>query len=478
MLNARDSLAMRFVVCLGLIPLGASLARGQTVRVTVDSRAEVIGIMFRIAGASDFSNGSVQPYIRQIDSAFAPHKDHPVFREINRLRKEHGLALSAVTSMAPQISDPVTFAERAPLDASSSMLSGAWHGAEARAFLTRARDFARVARVATFVRAQQPMYDSASARMRRLVESRVHVEWTSSFFGEPPGDVFIVSPLLVNSSGNFAADFNDGTTHERYAYLGVPRADSLGFPVIPPDVLPIVIHEFNHSFVNHVVESKSAELRPFGEQIYRVVQRSMRALAYSSWQTMLNESIVRAAVIRHLLAHEGQAAGELEIRSQRAMGFVWMGELVALLGEYETGRARYPTFAAFMPRIVDYYSGLPSRVERLVADFEQQRPRILSASIRDSATGVDPLLDKIVFHFDQPVDAIISLVGNFGGSTPELTSARFDPTHTTLTLGVKLEPGRDYVLPLGPGAFVGRNGYPLQTFVLRFRTAAPAKPAN
>lgn len=117
-------------MCLTLTALGASLAHGQTVRVVDDPRGEVIGILFRIAGAPDFSNGAVQPYIRQIDSAFAPFKDHPVFSEINRLRNQYGLSLSAVLSMAPQITDPVTFRERSPVDAASSTLSRGWRGAE------------------------------------------------------------------------------------------------------------------------------------------------------------------------------------------------------------------------------------------------------------------------------------------------------------------------------------------------------------
>jgi hypothetical protein len=462
---------IRYLTFAVFLLLGSSNARGQSIRVAVDTRAEVIGILFRLAGASDFGNGTVQPYIRQVDSAFAPFKGHPVFAEINRLRRQSGLSLSSVTTMAPQITDPITFGERAPIDAPSSTLSGAWRGADARPFLAHARDFARVARVADFLRYQQPVYDSVGGRFERLLEARGHLRWISRFFGGPPSDVFIVSPLLVNSSGNFAADFHDGTVHERYAFLGVRSADSLGFPIVPPDIVPLVIHEFSHSFVNPVVESRSADLRAHAEQIHRTIAGSMRALAYDSWTTMLNESVVRASVIRHTLAHEGQTAAARAAGAERGRGFVWLDELVALLGEYESDRRLYPTLAAFMPRIVEYYRTLAPRIDRLVADFERRRPRIVSSSIRDSATNVDPAVTTLVFRFDRPVETIVDLVGDHGGSTPPLTSATFDASQTTLTLGVRLARGRSYVLPLGPGAFVDRDGYPLQEFRLRFRTA-------
>jgi len=184
-----------------------SLAQGQTVRVVDDPRSEAIGLLFRDAGASDFNDGAVQPYVRRIDSAFAPFRGHAVFTEINRLRKQHGLSLSAVTTMAP-----------------------------------------------------------ATVRMRRLV-SGGHLEWISRFFGEDAGDTFVVSPLLVSARGNFGADFSDGIVHERYAFMAVPRSDSLGFPVMDPGARPIVVHEFHHSFVNHTVATRAKELQGVGERV-------------------------------------------------------------------------------------------------------------------------------------------------------------------------------------------------------------------
>jgi hypothetical protein len=459
---------MRFRVLVGLVATALPTADAQTVRVAVDPRLEAIGILFRIAGVSDFTNGSVQPYIRRIDSAFVPFRGHAVFAEVRRLRAQPGLSLSAIASLAPQITDPVTFDERAPIDAPSSMLASAWRGVEARPFLSLARDFAQKARLGEFLLAQQPTFDSAAARLQRVAKVE-DVRWLTAFFGAPAGDVMIVSPMLINASANFGADFRDASVHERHAYIGIGTSDSLGFPVVNPDAAPLVTHELSHSFVNPVVGSLSS-LEPAGEQIYRGVQQPMRALAYTSWRTMLNESVVRATVVRFLRWREGPAAAIRETRVQQGRGFIWMDELVDLLGEYEADRARYRTLAEFTPRLVEYYEDLAPRMEQKLADFERNRPRIIYSSILDTASAVDPGLTSITFRFDKPVDTIINLVGNHGGGTPELTSAVFDSTHTILTLGVKLEPGRAYILPLGPGAFVGREGFPLVELRLRFRT--------
>lgn len=462
---------MKFAAFISFLLCGMHSAHAQSLRITHDSRAETIGIFFRLAGAPDFSNGVQSAYNRDIDSTFAPFKNHALFAEINRLRQSYRLSLSSVTTMAPQISDAVSFAERSPIDAPTSTLAGAWRGTESRAFLEHARDFARVAPLSAFLASHQPLYDSATIRMRRLVD-RGRPEWFTKFFGVPPGDAFIVSPLLVNAGGNFAADYFNGTTRERYAYLGVTLVDSLGIPQIAPDVLPTVIHEFAHSFVNHVVGAHGPALRASGEQLFRAFEPQMRALAYTSWPTMVNESIVRATVIRYLQTNEGPVAGSNELSRQRGQGFVWMDELVQLLTQYESQRKTYPTFESFMPRVVAFYNQLAPRVDRVIADFEAKRPFIVATSIADSARAVDARLTTLTVRFDRPVDAIVDLVGNHGGSTPPLTSAVFDNTHTTLTLGISLLPDREYVLPLGPGAFVSRDGYPLRLLVLRFRTVA------
>src|ERR1044072_3761484 len=148
----------RFRYAVLLPAIVGSLASAQSVRVVDDQRAEVIGILFRIAGASDFATAGVQPYIRQVDSAFLPYRDHPVFRELNRLRAANHIALSDITTLAPQLTDPITFGERAPIDAPQSPPPPSWRGATSRPFLAMARDFAKASRLEDFLRAHQPVY--------------------------------------------------------------------------------------------------------------------------------------------------------------------------------------------------------------------------------------------------------------------------------------------------------------------------------
>ena len=62
-------------------------------------------------------------------------------------------------------------------------------------FRAEARDFAEVAHVTNFLRAHQPVNDSATTRARRLIDTKAHLDWFTKFFSEASGDLLIVSPL-------------------------------------------------------------------------------------------------------------------------------------------------------------------------------------------------------------------------------------------------------------------------------------------
>lgn len=455
-----------------LVLLGISAACGaaQTVQVRTDSRAEILAIMFRVAGAPEYSQGRVQPYIRQIDSAFMPFKDHEAIRQITRLREQYGVSFDAVMSMAANITDPVIFGERSPFDSPASTLDKRWHGVEARPFLAAARDFARDSHVAPFLLMEQPMYDSAAARMKRLVDSRAHMEWFNAFYGERAGGVLIVSPLVANAGSNFETHYDDGATHELYAFIGIGDADSLGFPRVDERALPLLVHEFGHSFVNHVVDSRGSDLQPAGERIFASAQAAMRSPAYGSWQTMFDESVVRASVIRYLLAKEGQAAADREIRAQRRAGFVWMNELAALFGDYESSRPTYPTLSSFMPRIITFFNELAPRIDSVTADFDAHRPSIISSSIKDGTADVDPATDTITVRFDRPMGAGYSIVPADGADLPTMTAYAFDSTRTILTVHAALDANHAYGLHFTGVGFASTDDYPLKDFVLRFHT--------
>ena len=79
---------------------------------------------------------------------------------------------------------------------------------------------------------------------------------------------------------------------------------------------------------------------------------SMTRQAYNAWQTVVNESIVRAAVIIYMMENgfDNQHI-QREMLDQVARDFRWMPELVNALRSYTTNRSQYPTLLDFYPEI-------------------------------------------------------------------------------------------------------------------------------
>lgn len=150
--------------------------------------------------------------------------------------------------------------------------------------------------------------------------------------------------------------------------MGVWLTDEAGLPRFDESIAPFIVHEFAHSYVNHVVEKHRQELGEAGEQVYQAVAEPLRKQAYFTWKTMIDESLVRVAVVRYLAAHKGPDAATAEIEAQVKLSFLWMAELSALLAQYEASRERYPTLASFLPEVVSYYRGLAPRIQGMVQE--------------------------------------------------------------------------------------------------------------
>jgi hypothetical protein len=357
-------------------------------------------------------------------------------------------------------------------------------------FVEALRRFAVDARAAEFFAAERAVLDSAAARLKRPAERVPAFAWIGAFFGVPADRDFVVAPLLANSQGNFAPCVlptrGPGAGRlECWQILGHQRTDSAGFAVYDVNVVETLVHEISHSYANPVGNARRAELERSATRVHAAFADAMNAQADSRWTSMMNESLVRAAVARYLATYATPEEQRTYMADQRGLGWLWLDELAGLFAAYEADRRTYPTLASFMPRVVAYYDSLPDRIPAMRARYDAGRPRVLSLSLpaAEGAT-VDPNLREIVVRFDRPVtDSRFGVVPAFvdgkpAGTTlppPPVTAHRLEPDGTTLHVVVLLEPGRDYAFQLNtPHGFGFRTpaGVPLAPYRIAFRTGA------
>ena len=473
-----------FVLCLLLVFLGGN-ARGaneNAISVAVDQRVELMSIIFRLAGNPEYNQGRLTSYLNDIEAHFGPHREHAAIQTARKLRQSRGVSFDAVMSMAIHLTDAVELQERVPFDAPESKLDSRWKPREAREFLKHMREFVNDAKVQEFFDRHRELYEPTSRRMNHMLIEHADLVWFDSFFGARPVARFVLVPALVNGGQAYGPSIRlaDGT-EELYAIIGVWNFDETGLPQFDKRVLPTVIHEFCHSFVNHLVKHKQEEFRDAGKLLYATVADQMKRQAYGDWITMMQESVVRAAVVRYLIAHDGPAAVE-QIEEEKRRGFVWMPQLVTLIDEFEADRTAFPTFEAFMPRIVKFFDesapAMAAEIKKSKDELEAKRPKIVSMTPKVGSDNVDPTTKFIMITFDRPMDVSgYSLIyGPEGEATlPKIGQALYDADGTVFSIKVELEPNRRYEFLLNGergGKFKSADGTPLKQTVVRFSTGS------
>ncbi len=175
----------------------------------------------------------------------------------------------------------------------------------------------------------------------------------------------MIVPGLLNGRASFGVEYRPTNgPREIYAITGVNQVDGDGLPRFDSAFARIVVHEFNHAWANALIDEHRASFAQFGDALYRPVADRMRRLAYGSWESMLYEALVRAAVVRYVADHDGDDAARAEIATQSDLGFVWAADLDTLLRRYPNDRTTYPSLRAFMPRVVDFFRNAVSPSQR------------------------------------------------------------------------------------------------------------------
>jgi hypothetical protein len=478
----RDSRLFSFM--LGLLMLAATRSSAQgtgelRLAPQVDERVELLSIVFRLAGNSEYNMNQLGGYSADIDSYFAPYKSHPAVLLAKKVAENNDVGFDAVMSMAvhltpaPGLSPVIPFTDQIP--------DPRWGKDNAVLFAQTLRAFYRDTNFEKFFRSHQPMYQVAESRFHVVLEA-LDLDWYKKFYGEVPKGHFNVVLGLNNGGGNYGPKviFPDGH-QELYAITGCWTKDDSGNPTFSSaDYLPQLIHEFNHSFVNPVIEQNKGQFAP-ADQVYRLVANQMREMAYGDSKVMVEESLVRAAVILYFESGKSSADRiDRMIIKEQANGFVWMDELCDLLRRFESQRSRYPTFASFVPEIAEVYRSLARRISEKIASFDRHCVHVTGMQpFPNHGTEVDPATKEVVITFDKALDPeggpkhhgySINLGQDGEEHFPIKGRPEFLPGNRSIKLPVELKPGWTYSFVLTPLAFGSPVGYPLVSYTVAFST--------
>ncbi|HYD01112.1 MAG TPA: DUF4932 domain-containing protein [Phycisphaerales bacterium] len=456
--------------------------RDELIPVRVSTRVELLSIVFQLAGAPEYNQYNAKsPYAQRSLAYFRDFAGHEAVKLARRYRKDHGVSHDAVMSLAVHLAEPKPGEPLLPLkpkilfDFKPERLEKRWNAERANAFLEALNRFAVDAKVEAFFAEHAGLYEKTASRLSERVNARPYRAWLDGFFGAKPGATFMAMPGLMNGGQNYGVSVLHADGREEVLpVIGVHRFDADGVPVFAEADGPVIVHEFCHAYVNPLVDKHAKDLVPAFEKLFSLRSPMMRQQAYGNAQTVAYETLVRACTVRYAVEKESKEAAEAQLLEERGRGFLWVGELVELMGRFQLQREKYPTFESFMPEVVEHCTNVAGEA----AEQMKKLPAVKSVTpdVRGSAgRNVDPAAKEIVIEFDRPMRGSVSLVGD-PKALPRLTgSPWWSSDGRTCTLPVRLEPGRRYTLKLnGPGyrGFCSADGYAMDPVEWSFSTTS------
>lgn len=330
-----------------LLALAAPLRAAPPLQVAVDPRTELLTTV-QLLSADVALTPYPSPYLYELYRYFHPFRQHRAVQLLHELMSQrpwpdiyHYLVLC--------LADPPGLEWRLPLAGSpeEDLLGGQM----LQDWVEALRDFADQSQFERFFAQQTPFYYHLVEQVDKKLKGEDLLGPLEDYYGMELREYHLVlSPLLHR--GGFGPR------------LPVGEEEYLGYSIVGPDGMAgatptysfrhlreLVWHEFGHSFVNPLIAGRRDQLRntlrcfvPLAEQ--------MEKTGYPTWDSCVNEHLIRAITARLLCRVVGEEAGQQAVQEELSRGFVYVPALCRRLEEYEHQRAAYPNLAAFLPQLL------------------------------------------------------------------------------------------------------------------------------
>ncbi|MDN3707021.1 DUF4932 domain-containing protein [Myroides ceti] len=436
-----------------------------------DERVEILSIVFRLADSEEYSSERFKLYKDKIQSFYEPYQNHELIAFIKKLRNENGVGYDAVMSMAIHLDENlnplIPFTDDIPDER--------WGKDNAVEFVRLLKKFYQESNSKQFFKENKKLYTEVSERFLPIYE-HLDRSWYPKFYGKEPNENFIIINGLGNGGGNYGPSINlPNGKRDVYAIMGTWKTDSLGMAEFTiENYFPTLLHEFNHSFVNYLLQKNPEPFRANGEKIYKVVAGEMQNQAYADWETMVNEALVRAAVIKYMKDHHfSKEEIEKETNEQLNRGFIWIEDLLSELEQYGANRKKYPTLESYMPNLIKAYNRYADDINMYKEKLDAKRPKVVSMSeFTNGDQQVKNSLKQLTINFDRPLlgkGHSISF-GEDKNAVPDLKKLTYSEDKKSIIIEWELKENKNYEFILTGLSFKSPEGISIKDYKISFKT--------
>ena len=331
---------------LSLTSCGASTTTPTTV--TVDPRIELMGIVQYLDGYM-LSTKYEFNYKTEVEEYFGEFREHEAVTIFHHMAAG-GFTFDAVPKTMLTLTDPPDLESNYDFPADVVALAGGEESLET--FVAAMRDFAIQTDFISFFNGHRSLYDSLTTEATPTMVAAVDA--LEEYLGDTLSGAHVILGVLLHHGG-FSTLFETHRSREAFVVIG-PAGGNGTYPGFGAArrLGSIAWHEFAHTVVNDLT-AKNRDWLDANLHRYETVAEDLGRYGYGTWETVVNEHIVRAINARMLLRHLGPAVGRSAVITDESRGFVYLASLVNALSRYETSRDKYAGLRDFYPELLEAF---------------------------------------------------------------------------------------------------------------------------
>ena len=328
-----------------------STEQGHNTEPYFSETVELMGLVFRLAGAEEYSQCQIHTVTNSAEKYFASMRNHQAVTLAKQYR-QWGIAYDAVTGYANQL----IFNEERQIVFDPNYLEGSntsfdrWNNQQKNDMLAAVNDFYETSKFHDWFVSTQSEQEQAIASFKSVCN--LDYTWFDSYYGknDKVASRIILSFMIGNHNNGISLKRKDGTQ------LLTPVLGSLsqnnGNVRFNGD-MNLIVHEFSHPYCNPLIEANWSSIATKANEVYNRVSSIMQNQAYSSAMTMMCETLVRSSAIRYMITHNQKNLVNQALAYEESNGFMMVRTLVKTLEKREEEASKYATLADFMPELID-----------------------------------------------------------------------------------------------------------------------------
>lgn len=338
------------ILVLGIIPQHTFAE--DSVEIMVHPNIELLSVVLSMTTWMETRGPPDVPYEygEDIKDYFALYKDHDAVKLAQQLT-DRGFTFDAPPGFILYFSEPPELEKLYPY---SDYLKGRAGGEKILDdFAEALRTFAAESDFAQFLEEHQDFYQQIVDPVKKDFDQEKLIADLEGFFGFNQASYTVILAPYMFPSGGYGPRIEEKGRFHCYEIVRVSGIKwDMPFFGYSSDIYDLSLHEFGHSFVNPTTESFKSEVAKYS-YLFAPVADKMKSMAYGSWETMLNETLIRAFTCYKVYEESGIERGRDCLSREKNRGFYFIEDIFELYLDYMQNRDVYPDFKSFFPTILD-----------------------------------------------------------------------------------------------------------------------------